>query len=125
MGIPDMLLIVDFILPIVMISAGYHLYKKPPQIRITFMGVDRDLLRGILEYWHSSQSLPGKLWLRHGILMFCLSDIVYVITERISLMTLEIASGTLIVVQILTILYTFYDVSKRLCKKFESCKKEQ
>lgn len=111
--------ICNLLIPVVMIFAGYWMYRKPPREINAVIGYRTKASRKNKDTWLFAHDYCGRLWLKLGIVVLVATIIVQIPFVHAS----EDAIGnmTLIVeaVQILTLLGSIVPVEKALKRTFD------
>lgn len=109
----------NLLIPLVMILAGFLLYKHPPKDINGLIGYRTNWSRKSQETWDFAQVYCGKLWIRIGIILLIVSAIVQIPFAGASEDTIGMMTFVVEMAQLVVMVAAIYPVERALRKKFD------
>ena len=114
-----MMFICNLLIPIVMLTCGFLMYKKPPKEINGIIGYRTTMSRKNKDTWAFAHDYCGKLWIKLGLLLLILTIIfqipfVHSSENAIGCMTLVVEG-----IQLVVILVSIVFVERALKKNFD------
>ncbi len=106
-------------IPIVMIIAGYMMYKHPPKQINSLVGYRTTMSRLNLDTWKFAQTYCGKLWVYIGCIVLVPTIIVQLFFIKSSVDTISWATIIIETVQLIVMLISILKVEKALKTTFD------
>lgn len=107
------------IVPIIMIIAGYFLYKHPPKTVNGIYGYRTSRSRKSLEAWNFAQAHCGKNFINIGFLLLIISVIAYAFFYKSTEHAQEIASEIFMAIQCVGLCLAVIPTEKALKENFD------
>lgn len=120
MGFFISMFICNLIVPVIMVIAGYCMYKKPPKDINGIVGYRTTMSRKNADTWLFAHNYCGRLWIKIGVIILILTIIVQIpfihSNENI------VGTVTLIIdaVQLTCLVGSIFIVEKALKKNFDT-----
>ena len=118
MGFAVYMFVCNLLIPLVMIIAGYMMYKHPPKDINGFVGYRTRRSRQNENTWAYAHNVCGKMWLKWGLIMLLPSVLIQLPFIHSDENTLSVLTVIIETVQIAVLLGTTYLVEKALKEKF-------
>ena len=114
-----MMFICNLLIPIVMLTCGFLMYKKPPKEINGIIGYRTTMSRKNKDTWAFAHDYCGKLWIKLGFLLLILTIIIQIpfvhsSENAIGCMTLVVEG-----IQLVVILVSIVFVERALKKNFD------
>lgn len=114
-----MMFICNLLIPIVMLTCGLLMYKKPPKEINGIIGYRTTMSRKNKDTWAFAHDYCGKLWIKLGLLLLILTIIIQIpfvhsSENAIGCMTLVVEG-----IQLVVILVSIVFVERALRKNFD------
>lgn len=114
-----MMFICNLLIPIVMLTCGFLMYKKPPKEINGVIGYRTTMSRKNKDTWAFAHDYCGKLWIKLGLLLLILTIIIQIpfvhsSENAIGCMTLVVEG-----IQLAVILVSIVFVERALKKTFD------
>ena len=111
--------ICNLLIPIVMLTCGFLMYKKPPKEINGIIGYRTTMSRKNKDTWAFAHDYCGKLWIKLGFLLLILTIIIQIpfvhsSENAIGCMTLVVEG-----IQLVVILVSIVFVERALKKNFD------
>lgn len=109
----------DILIPIIMIIAGFLLYKFPPKNINSFFGYRTLRSMKNVETWMFAQKYSGKVWMITGFIVLVITALVHIPLYGVDDDVIGSLGAIVVFIQIAILLFSLYPVEKALKKKYE------
>lgn len=111
--------ICNLLIPIIMIIAGYLIYKKPPKKINAWIGYRTKLAKKNKDTWNFAHNLCGRLWIKTGLILVILTIVAQIPFAQSADDIVATASSVIEGVQVIVLLGTIIFVENELRKTFD------
>ena len=108
----------DILVPIIMIIAGFWLYKFPPKDINTLFGYRTVRSMQSPETWLFAQKYSGKVWMISGFIVLTITALIHIPLYGVNDNVIGTLGAIIVLIQIIILLFTLYPVEIALKKKF-------
>ena len=119
MGFFIVVFVCNLIMPILMIIAGYMMYKHPPKDINGLIGYRTARSRKNIDTWRFAHDYCGRLWLKLGIILLIPTILAQLPLVKSSDNTIGIATVVIETIQIIVLIGSIWPVEKALKEKFD------
>lgn len=106
-----------FVIPILILLAGYLMFKFPPKKINWFIGYRTRKSMKNEEYWNLANHYCGKVWIITGLIMFIITLIMFAIFYLNVISWTENLLSALILIQVAIIILPIFIVENKLKNK--------
>lgn len=111
--------ICNLLVPLIMIVAGYMMYKKPPKDINNVFGYRTSMSKKNKDTWEFAHNYCGRLWFKLGIVLFILMVIVQMFFVHSSDDVIGNMTLIVVTVQLVVLLGSIMLVEKALKRTFD------
>lgn len=109
----------NILIPIVMITGGYFMYKKPPKEINGLLGYRTTMSKKNQDTWKFAHDYCGRLWLKIGVIMMIPSILVQIPFLHAGEDAIGVCTLVLESVQVIVLIATIIPVEKALKQNFD------
>lgn len=110
--------ICNLLMPIIMIIAGYMMYKYPPKEINGMVGYRTKRSSRNLDTWKFAHNYCGKLWLKVGIILVVPTIIVQIPFAKSSVNTISYVTIVIEIIQLMVLVGSIFPVESALKRTF-------
>lgn len=111
--------ICNLLMPLIMLIAGYCMYKKPPKEINGWVGYRTNMSKKNKDTWTFAHDYCGKLWIKLGLILLLPTIIVQIPFVHCSDDTIGIVACIVEGVQLIVLLASIIPVEKALKNTFD------
>lgn len=112
--------ICNLLIPLVMIVAGYLMYKKPPKEINDIIGYRTWRAKKNLETWKFAHNYCGKLWVKLGLILIVPTIIAQIPFVKSSEDIIACVAIVIEIIQLAVLLVSIFVAEKALRKTFDN-----
>ena len=115
----------NIFIPILMIIAGYMMYKHPPKEINGLIGYRTARSTKNMDTWLFAHKVCGRLWFKIGLVMLFVSVIIQILVSFVGLQRAENASLIIEFIQMAVLVGSIFPVETALKRNFDDNGKQK
>ena len=119
MGFYIFLFLCNLLIPLIMLIAGYSMYKNPPKEINGFVGYRTAMSRKNKDTWAFAHNYCGKLWMKSGVILLIPTVIAQIPFMRSGENVVGIVAIIIDVIQLAVLIGSIVPVEKALKRTFD------
>lgn len=112
------MLLSDLLIPVIMIVAGYFMWKHPPKKINGMVGYRTSRSMKNMDTWKFAHEYSGRLWWKIGWILLLPSFLVHIPVYGSSDNVVGTVGGILVTIQLIVLVASIFPTEKALKKKF-------